>query len=107
MFIWDGAIPSLRMRIIISRERRSPLSALYPESQTPWLTPSRIIAISDGLKSLMESTLETDLAIPSKDADYSFVKPGRASWSRNIKKDESIIYDIQKEYIDWAASMKS
>ena len=87
-------------------ERTSPLSPLYPESKTPWLTPWRIIAFSDGLKTLMESTLETDLAIPAKEADYSFVKPGKASWSWIMKKDESITYDIQKNYIDWSASMK-
>ena len=87
-------------------ERTSPLAPVYPESKTPWLTPWRIIAISDGLKTLMESTLETDLAIPAKEADYSFVKPGKASWSWIMKKDESITYDIQKNYIDWSASMK-
>jgi len=87
-------------------EQTSPLSALLPESTTPWLTPWRIIAISDGLKTLMESTLETDLAIPAKEADYSFVKPGRASWSWIMKKDDSITYQVQKDYIDWAARMK-
>ncbi len=87
-------------------EQTSPLAPLYPESTTPWLTPWRIIAISDGLKTLMESTLETDLAIPAKEADYSFVKPGRASWSWIMKKDDSITYDVQKRYIDWSAAMK-
>jgi hypothetical protein len=87
-------------------EQTSPLSALLPESTTPWLTPWRIIAISDGLKTLMESTLETDLAIPAQKADYSFVKPGRASWSWIMKKDDSITYAVQKRYIDWAAQMK-
>ena len=95
-----------RIRFPQEGERTSPLAPLYPESTTPWLTPWRIIAISDGLKSLMESTLETDLAIPAKDADYSFVKPGRASWSWIMKKDESITFEVQKNYIDWAASMK-
>jgi len=87
-------------------ERTSPLAPLFPESKTPWLTPWRIIVISDGLKTLMESTLETDLAIPAKEADYSFVKPGRASWSWIMKKDDSVIYEVQKSYIDWAAKMK-
>lgn len=87
-------------------EQTSPLATLTPESTTPWLTPWRIIAISDGLKTLMESTLETDLAIPAKESDYSFVKPGSASWSWIIKKDDSITYDVQKRYIDWSAMMK-
>jgi hypothetical protein len=54
----------------------------------------------------MESTLETDLALPAKEADYSFVKPGSASWSWIMKKDDSITYDVQKRYIDWSAQMK-
>ncbi|MDO9254962.1 MAG: glycoside hydrolase family 97 catalytic domain-containing protein [Bacteroidales bacterium] len=87
-------------------EQTSPLAPLSPESTTPWLTPWRIIVISGGLKSMMESTLETDLAIPAKEADCSFVQPGRASWSWIMKKDDSITYDVQKRYIDWAAQMK-
>ena len=41
-----------------------------PESVLPWLTPWRVIAISDNLGGLVESTLETDLATP---ADMMFL----------------------------------
>jgi alpha-glucosidase len=77
----------------------------YPESTLPWQTPWRIIAIGDGLKTIMESTLGTDLANPSKLKNTSFVKPGRASWSWIILKDDSIVYDVQKRFVDLAADM--
>jgi len=50
--------------------------------------------------------LGTDLADPAVDMDFSFVKPGFASWSWIILKDDSIVYDVQKKYIDFAANMK-
>jgi hypothetical protein len=54
----------------------------------------------------VESTLGTDLAEPSKLKDVSFVKPGRASWSWIMLKDDSMVYDVQKRFIDFAADMK-
>jgi len=77
-----------------------------PESTLPWHTPWRIIAIGS-LKTVTESTLGIDLAYPAK----SNINPdqfqlGKASWSWIILKDNSIKYDIQKKYIDFAADMK-
>lgn len=77
-----------------------------PESTLPWYTPWRIIAIGS-LKTITESTLGTDLAYPAK----SNINPdqfqlGKASWSWIILKDNSIKYDVQKKYIDFAADMK-
>jgi alpha-glucosidase len=82
-----------------------PGGPLNPESTLPWYTPWRIIAIGDGPGSIMESTLGTDLAYPSKLEDTSFIKPGRASWSWIILKDDSVVYDVQKRFIDLAADM--
>ena len=75
-----------------------------PASVLPWQTPWRIIAIGD-LKTVAESTLGTDLAIPAKKIDMSFIRPGRASWSWIMLKDNSVVYDVQKKYIDFAADM--
>lgn len=77
-----------------------------PESTLPWYTPWRIIAIGS-LKTVTESTLGTDLAYPAK----SNINPdqfqlGKASWSWINLKDNSIKYDVQKKYIDFAADMK-
>ncbi|MEO6232571.1 MAG: glycoside hydrolase family 97 catalytic domain-containing protein [Ferruginibacter sp.] len=78
--------------------------ALNPESTLPWATPWRIIAIGS-LKTIMESTLGTDLARPAKKMDASFIKPGKSSWSWILKKDDSTIYSVQKKYIDFSADM--
>ena len=78
---------------------------VLPESVLPWYTPWRIIAIADNLAGLVESTLETDLAAPAKYDVSSWLKPGIASWSWVILKDDSTIYDVQKRYIDFAAKM--
>ena len=79
---------------------------MNPESRLPWFTPWRIIAIGDSLKTIVESTLGTDLAEPAKLEDISFVKPGRASWSWVLLKDGSVVYDVQKRFIDFASDMK-
>lgn len=79
--------------------------ALNPESTLPWSTPWRIIAIGS-LKTIMESTLGTDLAFSAKKMDANFIKPGKSSWSWIMKKDDSTIYRVQKNYVDFASEMK-
>ena len=86
------------------QECKSDESAL-PESVSPWLTPWRVIAITDNLADLVESTLETDLAIPARYDVSSWLKPGIASWSWVIQKDDSTNYNNQKRFIDFASKM--
>jgi len=78
--------------------------ALLPQSTLPWQMPWRIIALGS-LKTIAESTLGTDLALPAIAMDSSFIKPGRASWSWIMSKDDYIVYSEQKKYIDYAADM--
>lgn len=89
-----------------STEGMSDASAVNPESVLPWYTPWRVIALADNLATIVESTLGTDLALPAKYDVSKWLKPGKASWSWIILKDGSITYDIQKRYIDFAASMQ-
>ncbi len=77
---------------------------LNPQSRLPWYSPWRIITIGS-LKTIMESTLGTDLANPAIKVDTSFIKPGIASWSWILLKDESVNYDTTHQYIDHAADM--
>jgi len=78
--------------------------ALNPESKLPWYMPWRVVAIGD-LKTIVESTLGTDLTKPSVIENTDFLKPGRASWSWVLLKDDLIVYDVQKKFIDYAADM--
>ncbi|MDF2192283.1 glycoside hydrolase family 97 protein [Paraflavitalea sp. CAU 1676] len=75
-----------------------------PESELPWYSPWRIITIGS-LAAVTESTLGTDLAKPAVKIDAAFVKPGKASWSWALLKDNSVVYDVQKRFIDYAADM--
>jgi hypothetical protein len=77
---------------------------LLPRSVLPWYSPWRIITIGS-LKTIAESTLGTDLAKPAVAVDPSFIKPGKASWSWALLKDNSVVYDVQKQFIDYAADM--
>jgi hypothetical protein len=77
---------------------------LNPQSTLPWESPWRIIAMGT-LADAVESTLGTDLAKPAIEGDFSWVKPGRASWSWVLLKDNETIYPVQKEFIDYASDM--
>ncbi len=78
---------------------------LNPESTLPWKTPWRILAIGE-LKTVMESTLGTDLAQPAIKMDPAFINPGKSSWSWILKKDDSTVFSVQKKYVDFASDMK-
>jgi len=78
---------------------------VLPESRLPWYTPWRIIAVTDNLAGLVESTIETDLAAPAQYDVSSWLQPGVSSWSWVILKDTATEYRTQRRFIDFAASM--
>ncbi|MBO9199808.1 MULTISPECIES: glycoside hydrolase family 97 protein [Niastella] len=68
-------------------------------------SPWRIITIGS-LATIIESSLGTDLAQNANPAvDFSFAKAGKSAWSWALLKDDSIVYDVQKRFIDYAADM--
>lgn len=77
---------------------------LLPKSKLPFYSPWRIITVGS-LKTIVESTLGTDLAKPAISINKSFLKPGKSSWSWIMSKDDSIVYTEQVRYIDFAAKM--
>jgi alpha-glucosidase len=77
-----------------------------PESTLPWKTPWRIVALGS-LKTLVESTLGTDLAEkPAANARQFPDGPGKASWSWPLLGDDNTVIPVQKTFIDYAARMK-
>lgn len=78
---------------------------LLAETEGTLTSPWRVIALGS-LATVTNSTLGTDLAAPAVAFDATRVKPGHASWSWAILKDDSIVYDVQKKFIDYAADMK-
>ncbi|MFN3788752.1 glycoside hydrolase family 97 catalytic domain-containing protein [Massilia sp.] len=79
--------------------------ALLAQSQGELVTPWRIIALGS-LKTLVESTLGTDLAAPAIAFDKARVQPGHASWSWALLKDDATVFDVQKKFVDYAAEMR-
>jgi len=76
-----------------------------PVSTLPWTTPWRFVAVGD-LKTIVESTLGTDLADkPSQPVPADSIKPGKASWSWPLLGDNETKFDPQKRFIDYAADM--
>lgn len=78
--------------------------ALLAKSKGDLVTPWRIIALGS-LRTLVESTLGTDLAAPAIAFDKAKVQPGHASWSWALLKDDGTYLDIQKRFVDYAADM--
>ncbi|WP_457323649.1 glycoside hydrolase family 97 catalytic domain-containing protein [Roseateles sp. P5_E11] len=77
---------------------------LLADVDGPLTTPWRVLAIGP-LKTVMESTLGTDLAAPAVPFDKARLKPGHASWSWALLKDEATVFEVQKRFIDYAADM--
>ncbi|MHC8948635.1 glycoside hydrolase family 97 protein [Sphingobacterium hungaricum] len=78
--------------------------ALLTSIQGDFFTPWRVITVGD-LGTIVESTLGLDIAEAGIPLDQSFIKPGKSSWSWINSKDDFIVYDEQKKYIDFAADM--
>ncbi|HKE93952.1 MAG TPA: glycoside hydrolase family 97 catalytic domain-containing protein [Povalibacter sp.] len=79
--------------------------AVAPRHTLPWTTPWRVIVVGD-LKTLVESTLGTDLAEkPSGKISVQANGPGKASWSWPLLGDDQTNYETQKRFIDYAADM--
>ncbi|MFC5460434.1 glycoside hydrolase family 97 protein [Massilia niabensis] len=79
--------------------------ALLASARGELVTPWRIIALGT-LRTVVESTLGTDLAAPAVAFDKARLQPGHASWSWALLKDDGTVFDIQKKFVDYAADMR-
>ncbi len=75
-----------------------------PAISLPGKTPWRTITVGNTLKPIVETTIPWNLVDPLYTAKGD-VKPGRGTWSWILWQDNSINYDDQIKYIDFAAEM--
>jgi len=76
-----------------------------PTSTLPWTMPWRVVIIGDAAARIAESDLVSDLSPPSRVADTSWIKPGRASWSWWSESDSPKHAEALNRFVDLAAEM--
>ena len=76
-----------------------------PRFCLPWTMPWRVIVLTAEPGAIATETLVTDLAPPSRIADTSWIRPGRASWSWWSYPDERPTAARFDEFTDFAAKM--
>jgi hypothetical protein len=76
-----------------------------PRYALPWTMPWRVIVIGTTAGDIAMSTLVTDLAVPSKIANASWIKPGRASWAWWAYPDGPPTAKLFNDFTDFASKM--
>ncbi len=69
----------------------------------PFASPWRLVAVGEDLAPIVESSLVSDVSPPSMHDAASFVESGKVAWSWLPLKDESIVPEMQRRFIDMAA----
>lgn len=75
-----------------------------PAVKVPGYTPWRVMAIGETLAPIVETTLPWDLVEPKYETQRP-ARPAKGTWSWILWQDNSINYDDQKRYIDFAAEL--
>lgn len=78
---------------------------LYSKIENNFESPWRVIAVGD-LNNIVDSDIANAVVQKPNTTIPSWVNPGKSSWSWINTKDDFIVYDEQKKYIDFAADMK-
>lgn len=76
----------------------------FPGITTPGYTPWRTITLGETLAPIVETTIPFSVVEPRYEASQKF-QYSKGSWSWIMKMDGATVYDVQKEYIDFSASM--
>jgi hypothetical protein len=78
---------------------------VWPTFDGTWQSPWRVVVVAESLAGIVETTLITDLASPSKVEDTDWITPGRASWSWWSDHDSPKSLPTLYRYADFAAEM--
>ncbi len=76
-----------------------------PSWKLPWEMPWRTIVIGENPGTILESMMIFSLSDPSKIADASWIKPGRASWGWWSDHESGKNFKSLKSFVDLAVTM--
>ena len=76
-----------------------------PRFTLPWTMPWRVMILGKSAGDISTSTLVTDLSAPSRIADTSWIKPGRASWAWWAYPEGPASKQLFDEFTDFAVRM--
>jgi hypothetical protein len=76
-----------------------------PRFTLPWTMPWRVMVMGESAGDIATETLVTDLSAPSRIADTSWIKPGRASWAWWSYPDGPATAGLFNQFSDFAAKM--
>ena len=76
-----------------------------PRYALPWKMPWRVMVLGHSAGDIALETLVTDLSAPSRIADTSWIKPGRASWAWWSYPDGPTTTELFNKFSDFAAKM--
>lgn len=79
---------------------------IEPSFVLPWSMPWRTIIIGSSPATIFESEMITNLSDAAIPGDFSWVKPGRASWGWLSDNDSPKNYKTLQQFVDLAAEMK-
>jgi len=83
-------------------EGTGPDDPTNPSFELPFVSPWRVIIVGETPGPIIESTLVTDVS-PAEAIDGDWIRPGKAAWSWLPLKDDSVVPDVQREFVDMAA----
>ncbi len=76
-----------------------------PRFTLPWTMPWRVMVLGKSAGDIATATLVTDLSAPSRIADTSWIKPGRASWAWWSYPNGPSTEKLFNKFTDFAAKM--
>jgi len=79
--LWSNDLGvSVRLSPPVDADPTTPYAADIAQASTPLRTPWRIIMLADSPRALVESSLVAMLGAPSRVADTSWIRSGKAAW---------------------------
>lgn len=77
-----------------------------PSYTLPWAMPWRTIIVGSSIGQIFESQMINNLSNKELKMDFSWVKPGRSSWSWLLDANSPQNFESLKKFVDLSAQMK-